>query len=46
MTRLPDDVLARVTVLLCDADDSLFPSEAPASVASVGVIDRYLSATG
>ena len=43
---LPPDVRSRVEVLLCDADDSLFPSEAPAFAASVEVVDRFLAAHG
>ena len=46
MTGLTSAVLDRVTVLLCDADDSLFPSEAPAFDASVDVVNRYLAAHG
>jgi beta-phosphoglucomutase-like phosphatase (HAD superfamily) len=43
---LPSEVLARVTTVLCDADDSLFPSEAPAFEASVEVTNRFLDAHG
>ena len=43
MTAQP---LAGVTALLCDADDSLFPSEAPAFEASVEVTNRFLAAHG
>jgi len=34
------------TVLLCDADDNLFPSEQPAFVASTEVTNRFLAAHG
>lgn len=37
---------ARITTLLCDADDNLFPSEKPAFVASVEVIKRFLTRFG
>ena len=46
LPSLPADVRAGVTVLLCDADDSLFPSEGPAFDASVDVVNRYLAAHG
>lgn len=49
----PDTVNARgtldataVTTLLCDADDNLFPSEAPAFVASTGVTNDFLARIG
>lgn len=35
-----------VTTLLCDADDNLFPSEAPAFVASTGVTNDFLARIG
>ena len=38
--------LAAVEVLLCDADGNLFPSEAPAFVASAEVTNRCLAALG
>ncbi|SOD97797.1 HAD family hydrolase [Blastococcus haudaquaticus] len=34
------------TVLLCDADGTLFPSEEPAYEASAGVTNRYLASLG
>jgi HAD superfamily hydrolase (TIGR01509 family) len=37
---------APITTLLCDADDNLFPSEKPAFVASVEVINRFLTRFG
>jgi beta-phosphoglucomutase-like phosphatase (HAD superfamily) len=37
---------APITTLLCDADDNLFPSEAPAFAASVEVINRFLTRFG
>ena len=43
---LPAEVRERVTVLLCDADDDLFPSETPAFAASVDVVNRFLAAHG
>jgi HAD superfamily hydrolase (TIGR01509 family) len=43
---LETGVLERVTALLCDADDTLFPSEAPAFEASVDVLNRWLAAAG
>ena len=46
MTQLDASVLAQVTTLLCDADDTLFPSEAPAFDASVDVLNRWLAASG
>jgi len=45
-TGLTAEVLAGVTALLCDADDNLFPSEAPAFEASVEVTNRFLAACG
>jgi beta-phosphoglucomutase-like phosphatase (HAD superfamily) len=35
-----------ITTLLCDADDNLFPSEAPAFAASVEVTNRFLARFG
>ena len=46
MTGTTAQALAGVTALLCDADDSLFPSEAPAFEASVEVTNRFLAAHG
>jgi beta-phosphoglucomutase-like phosphatase (HAD superfamily) len=43
---LPREVTAGLRALLCDADDSLFPSEAPAFDASVDVTNRFLQAHG
>jgi beta-phosphoglucomutase-like phosphatase (HAD superfamily) len=37
---------APITTLLCDADDNLFPSEAPAFATSVEVINRFLTRFG
>lgn len=37
---------APITTLLCDADDNLFPSEAPAFDASVEVTNRFLARFG
>jgi beta-phosphoglucomutase-like phosphatase (HAD superfamily) len=37
---------ALITTLLCDADDNLFPSEAPAFVASTEVTNRFLARFG
>lgn len=37
---------ASITTLLCDADDNLFPSEAPAFDASVEVTNRFLARFG
>ncbi|BBZ12329.1 hypothetical protein MBRA_25240 [Mycobacterium branderi] len=37
---------AQITTLLCDADDNLFPSEAPAFDASVEVTNRFLARFG
>lgn len=37
---------APITTLLCDADDNLFPSEAPAFAASVEVTNRFLARFG
>lgn len=37
---------APITTLLCDADDNLFPSEAPAFVASTEVTNRFLARFG
>jgi HAD superfamily hydrolase (TIGR01509 family) len=37
---------ASITTLLCDADDNLFPSEAPAFVASTEVTNRFLAKFG
>jgi beta-phosphoglucomutase-like phosphatase (HAD superfamily) len=45
-TGLTPEVLAGVTALLCDADDSLFPSEAAAFEASVEVTNRFLAEHG
>ena len=44
--QLETAVLERVTTLLCDADDTLFPSEARAFEASVDVLNRWLAAAG
>jgi beta-phosphoglucomutase-like phosphatase (HAD superfamily) len=44
--QLETAVLEGVTTLLCDADDTLFPSEAPAFEASVDVLNRWLAAAG
>lgn len=38
--------LARVRVVLCDADGNLFPSEEPAFVASAEVTNRFLAERG
>jgi beta-phosphoglucomutase-like phosphatase (HAD superfamily) len=46
LPELEPGALERVTVLLCDADDTLFPSESPAFDASVDVLNRYLAAHG
>jgi len=46
MRALPVGVVERLQVLLCDADDNLFPSEAPAFEASVEVTNRFLRAHG
>ena len=43
---LPDDVVAGLTALLCDADGNLFPSEEPAFVASAEVTNRFLAELG
>ncbi len=40
---LPQDVVAGLTALLCDADGNLFPSEEPAFVASAAVTNRFLA---
>jgi beta-phosphoglucomutase-like phosphatase (HAD superfamily) len=45
-TGLPHEVTVGLRALLCDADDSLFPSEAPAFDASVDVTNRFLEAHG
>jgi hypothetical protein len=45
-TCLPPEVRQHVTALLCDADDSLFPSEAAAFQASVEVTNRFLAEHG
>jgi beta-phosphoglucomutase-like phosphatase (HAD superfamily) len=37
---------APITTLLCDADDNLFPSEAPAFAASAKVTNRFLARFG
>ena len=37
---------APITTLLCDADDNLFPSEAPAFAASTEVTNRFLARFG
>src|ERR1700728_5057922 len=37
---------APITTLLCDADDNLFPSEAPAFDASAEVTSRFLARFG
>jgi beta-phosphoglucomutase-like phosphatase (HAD superfamily) len=37
---------APITTLLCDADDNLFPSEAPAFTASAEVTNRFLARFG
>src|ERR1700712_1866305 len=44
MTTMPDS--DDLCVLLLDADGSLFPSEAPAFVASADVTNRFLAALG
>ncbi len=44
--RVPAPVVERLAALLCDADDSLFPSEAPAFEASVDVTNRFLAEHG
>ena len=46
LPQLRTAVLDRVTTLLCDADDTLFPSESPALEASVAVLNRWLAAAG
>jgi beta-phosphoglucomutase-like phosphatase (HAD superfamily) len=43
---LPDDVVAGLEALLCDADGNLFPSEEPAFVASAEVTNRFLAELG
>ena len=43
---LPDDVVAGLTALLCDADGNLFPSEEPPFVASAEVTNRFLAELG
>ncbi|RBY86972.1 HAD family phosphatase [Blastococcus sp. TF02A-26] len=43
---LPDDVVAGLDALLCDADGNLFPSEEPAFVASADVTNRFLASLG
>jgi HAD superfamily hydrolase (TIGR01509 family) len=45
-TALPQDVVAGLTTLLCDADGNLFPSEEPAFVASAEVTNRFLGELG
>ena len=37
---------ASITTVLCDADDNLFPSEAPAFAASTEVTNRFLARFG
>jgi HAD superfamily hydrolase (TIGR01509 family) len=46
MTDDPSPLLARVQMLLCDADGNLFPSEEPAFDASVEVTNAFLAAIG
>ena len=46
MTATLPDRLTGMRALLCDADDSLFPSEAPAFDASTEVTNRFLAAHG
>ena len=43
MPALPEPLVARLEVLLCDADGNLFPSEEPAFVASADVTNRLLA---
>ena len=43
---LPEPLVARLEVLLCDADGNLFPSEEPAFVASADVTNRFLADLG
>jgi beta-phosphoglucomutase-like phosphatase (HAD superfamily) len=43
---LPQPTVARLEVLLCDADGNLFPSEEPAFVASADVTNRFLADLG
>jgi hypothetical protein len=38
--------LGSITVLLCDADGNLFPSEEPAFVASAEVTNRFMASLG
>lgn len=38
--------LASITVLMCDADGNLFPSEEPAFVASAEVTNRFMASLG
>ncbi|MGY1744079.1 HAD family hydrolase [Blastococcus sp. SYSU D00695] len=45
-SALPDDVVAGLRALLCDADGNLFPSEEPAFVASAEVTNRFLAEIG
>jgi HAD superfamily hydrolase (TIGR01509 family) len=46
MTPDPSPLLARVQILLCDADGNLFPSEEPAFDASVEVTNAFLASIG
>ena len=46
MTTDPSPLLARVQILLCDADGNLFPSEEPAFAASVQVTNAFLASIG
>ena len=46
MPALPEPLVARLEVLLCDADGNLFPSEEPAFVASADVTNRLLADLG
>jgi beta-phosphoglucomutase-like phosphatase (HAD superfamily) len=46
MPALPEPLVARLEVLLCDADGNLFPSEEPAFVASADVTNRFLADLG
>ncbi|MGY1740589.1 MULTISPECIES: HAD family hydrolase [unclassified Blastococcus] len=45
-TTLPEDVVAGLRALLCDADGNLFPSEEPAFEASAEVTNRFLAELG
>ncbi|SDE93789.1 haloacid dehalogenase superfamily, subfamily IA, variant 3 with third motif having DD or ED [Blastococcus fimeti] len=46
MTAIQPERLAGLRALLCDADDTLVPSEAPAFEASAEVTNRFLAAHG